>query len=273
MNSNDEYPDLLAEYDNLVSTATDISTRAAGRPVDSGRLFAASQLFTNLCGRSITLLRLLPQSRLDGARFEMWDTASIAVIVRTIMETSHAFDYLAVEEVADAERDARFRLVELHYLCEYRSILIRFGAKPEDLSAKTLEIEQLQRELTRNEYFAALPAHARRRAGTGETPFFKTNAEMASRFGFSDDTFRAVYKWISNYAHSHPFAFIRVSNDRGRGLDNPADRGYICRLIEIANGYVAGCIRGYCSLFVDLRDSIPRDRWAIIEARTGNAIV
>jgi hypothetical protein len=267
----DEYARLLAEYDDLASTATDISTRSAGRKVDSARVFAASQLFTNLCGRFITLLRLLPKSRLHGDRFEMWDTTSIAAVVRTIIEAAHAFDYLAVEDVPAAERDARFRLVELHYIAEYCRILDNLGSDPEEYSTETIEIEKLKGELSTNEYFMTLTEKVREKLLEGEKPFFKTNAEMAAHFGFCGGHFRALYKWLSNYAHSHPFAFVGISENRGRGLDNPTDRAYICHLLDLCNTYVAGCIRGYCAVFTDLRDKIPAHRWALVEARGATA--
>src|SRR6266540_1394516 len=194
----DEYQRLLTEYDDLVSTATDISTRSTGRRVDSARVFAASQLFTNLCCRLISLLRLLPQSRLHGEGFEMWDTTSIAAIVRTVVEAAHAFDYLAVEEVADDERMARFRQVELHYLSELCAILTRLDADPQEYSSEAAEIEKLRQELEANAYFATFSWKTRKKLLEGEKPFFKTNAEMAARFGFSGEDFRAVYKFMSN---------------------------------------------------------------------------
>ncbi len=234
-------------------------------------MFAASQLFTNLCVRFISLMRLLPQSRLHGDRLETWDTTSIAAVVRTIVEAAHALDYLAVEEVTDNERAARFALVELHYLAEYCRILRGLDCASENYAMEATEIERLKKELTDNAYFKSLSEKLRARLLEGESPFFKTNAEIAVHFELEGDEFRALYKWLSNYAHTHPFAFVGISQNRGRGLENPADRGYVCLLLYLCNTYVAGCIRGYCVIFPDVRDKIPHERWALVEARGASA--
>lgn len=114
-----EYKLLLEEYDELATTATDISTRSADRVGESPCGLAASQLFTNLGLRFISLMRFLPQSRLHDARFETWDTESIAALVGTIVEAAHAFDYLVVDEHFGCRAD-KFRSIN-KWLSNYGS--------------------------------------------------------------------------------------------------------------------------------------------------------
>jgi hypothetical protein len=262
-----DYEELLAEFDELAAIATDFSERAAGRYTESSRLFAGSQLFTNLCGRIIALMRLLPKSRLHTTFFETWDTTSIATLVRAIVEAAHAFHYLAVEEIPEDERRARFILVELHYQAEYCRILAGLGCNADEYAAESELVGALKTKLQESTYFQTLPAKRQKNVLRAEGPYFRNNAMIAEYFGFDCDQFRALYKWLSNYAHNHPFSYIRVSEKRGRGLDNPTDRGYARDLLDLANDYVAGCLRGYCVLFPDLRDTVSGVKWARIESR------
>lgn len=131
-----EYETLLDEYDRLASSATAISFHSSGIKTNSRRVFVASQLFTGICGRLISLFRLLPHSRLHGTSLVSWDTSSIASIARSVVEACHVYYYLAIDNVEAVEIEARFDLVELHYLTDYCAILTGFGEN-EDGYAKS----------------------------------------------------------------------------------------------------------------------------------------
>jgi len=79
--------------------------------------------------------------------------------------------------------------------------------------------------------------------------------ELLEELGWDQKRFRAIYDLLSQHAHILPMSFYRMeANGRGTGLENEADRGYICLMLQICTGVLNDCTDRIVLAFPDVAD-------------------
>ena len=106
----DDYTKKIDALDNVVHDCINVSQKFAGIPSPTLSHFYASVLFTLLCSRSVSLLILAPYSSWSEKFIEHWDYASIAGMVRSILEIRLTFFYLCIEKCSDEEWNCRLNI-------------------------------------------------------------------------------------------------------------------------------------------------------------------
>lgn len=101
-------------FDNVVRECMYVSRGYSGISSPTSRHFYASVLFTALITRGVSLAQLMPFTPWAEKRIEHWDYASVAGIVRTMLELRVAFYYLCVDGCTDEEWNCRWNLFNLH---------------------------------------------------------------------------------------------------------------------------------------------------------------
>jgi hypothetical protein len=87
----EHYIERIKALDNVILECIYISKQYEGIPSPTSKHFYASILFTMLCTRGVSLLILAPHSTWAQKVIEHWDYASLAGMVRSILEIRLAF--------------------------------------------------------------------------------------------------------------------------------------------------------------------------------------
>ena len=148
-----DYIERVDVLDNFVRKCMYISKGYAGIKASTSRHYYASVAFHYLVTKGVSLAILMPHTPwAKKKRIEHWDYASVAGIVRTMLEIRIAFFYLCVDSCTEHEWQVRWNLFNLHDCVTRISLFNAIGdlAQQEALSAQA---EELKCRLRSNEYF------------------------------------------------------------------------------------------------------------------------
>lgn len=243
----ESYRESLDVLDNVVRECMYVSKGYAGIPAPTGRHFYASVLFTVLITRGISLLTLAPHTPWADKKIEHWDYASLAGIVRTMIELRIAFYYLCAEKCSDDEWDCRWNLFNLHD-CVSRIRMFDALGDTEEVEGFKVQADELRGRLTSNPFFNALDAKRHKKLLHGQTAYLFSLEEIAEKAGIAANQFRWLYVLFSSHVHSLPMSFYRLGGDnpeRGRGLPSPVEDSYSSLCLSLAS-----------TLFVSTRDEL-----------------
>jgi hypothetical protein len=233
----ESYRESLNVLDNVVRECMYVSKSYAGIPAPTGRHFYASVLFTVLITRGISLLTLAPHTPWADKKIEHWDYASLAGIVRTMIELRVAFYYLCAENCSDDEWNCRWNLFNLHD-CVSRIRMFDALGDTEQVEAFEVQADELRGRLKSNPFFNALDAKRHKKLLHGQTAYLFSLEEIADKAGIAVNQFRWLYVLFSSHVHGLPMSFYRLGGDnteRGRGLPSPVEDGYSSLCLSLAS--------------------------------------
>ncbi|MEP7287958.1 MAG: DUF5677 domain-containing protein [Chloroflexota bacterium] len=137
-----------------------------------------------------------------------WDSTSMHVLIRALVETAAQLNYLFLEQVNDDEREYRICYFKL------RGLLVRQGIaakEPENQAKQQAErdiIENLKMRIVQTNRFKELNSKEQQRLLDGENSkrFEPSKTQLIKSFfsdtGASPDAIGAIYGFLSDYAHS-----------------------------------------------------------------------
>ena len=231
-----------------------ISIAASGRRANSQRAYA-SALFTRLCGFANTLELMTPSIVEDRDRTDLWDFGSYAAVCRATLECCLWFFYLGVEDVGEERWRDRLNLVHLHD-CSYRTRLFRTLLNDEDeaLKYEKARVELIER-LEKGPTLAPLSVKQRQHILQGIDSRFTAQNAILQAMGADVDQFRSWYEVLSSQAHSLPFSFHRMLDDRrGDGVEREVDKAWVEGAMRFTQSYLARSASQMLSLFPDIPD-------------------
>jgi hypothetical protein len=230
------YTESLDLIDNVVRECMFISKSYARLQAPTYRHFYASVLFTVMLTRGVSLLTLAPLTPWAQKKIEHWDYASLAILVRTMIELRIAFYYLCTEACSDDEWNCRWNLLNLHD-CVSRLRIAEVKEDAAEISALKEQAEELRERLRSNNHFCALDAKRHKKLLHGQTAYLFPLEEIAEKAGIDLKTFRELYVVFSSHVHGLPMSFYRIGGDnpeQGRGLPSPIEENHSALCLTLA---------------------------------------
>lgn len=242
----ENYKERIEALDNVVRHCIEVSQRFAGIPSLTLSHFYASLLFTCLCTRGMSLAILAPHSSWSDKVVEQWDHASIAGMVRSILEIRLAFFYLCIENCSREEWECRLNIFHLHDCISRIRLFVEMPHDSQDIEGFKGQADELRARLTANIYFMNMPEKQRNKFLKGGNAYLISLEEIGQRAGVDRQTFRWLYRLLSSYVHGLPMSFYRMSSqERGRGVHS-----------DVEEGYTSLCLSFGISLLVAARDEM-----------------
>ena len=234
-----EYLVARAAFKEQVLACIQTSQQLAGIPAPTGSHFYASALFTVLCSRAVSLLKLTPTVANGDLLEEPWDYGSIFTLSRSLLEVRLAFFYLAIEQVPEEEWYCRWNLMCLHDCTGRIRLFEHINDDPQEqqhhLNGFAKQAEELRERLRTNAFFTALPEGRQRHLLRGTDSYILPLEELAARSGSSVGEFRQIYRLLSTQVHALPVSFFRMDEgNRGTGMHSEVEEGYIQTCLELA---------------------------------------
>jgi hypothetical protein len=217
----------------LCQCAVSLSLRTQGRPTYDWQLLEGSTIFARNCLTCISLLRLVPISSFyrPVEKLDAWDLASVASLVRNIIETYFVLFYV-LEQVSESENRARQCLWRFHESSE-RLKALRLGV-PSSKRIAELEKEYFHRkqQLESSSFFQTLPTKQRKNLLDGRDSKFLTRGKLAE------------------LARSHVFSNApKNPHERTKSVDKGSHRFLECKIgpIRKGMGFEPRRLRGFCN--------------------------
>jgi len=232
-----DYKERIKAFQGLLSDCINVSRKCSNILSPTGAHFYASVLFTVLCTRAVSLAILAPETAWSRKAIEHWDYASLAVLVRSLLEVRLAFFYLCVEECDPIEWECRLNLFHLHDCTARIQLFQEMNPDSNDIEGFKEQAKELKARLETNKFFCALSAPDRRRFLHGKNAYLVPLEEIAVAAGVDLHNFRWIYKFLSSHVHGLPLSFYRIGrdyDDRGRGLHSRTEDNYACLCISLS---------------------------------------
>ena len=219
-----------------LDAAIALSRQCAGYRANNWGTFYGSLLFTSLCTRSFTFLRICPETTSEK-REGFWDFSSVATIARSILEVRLTFFYLT-EACSEDERRCRLDVMNTHDCMSRIRLFTTMDEMGGDGRAQieTFEsqLKEIRIRLGSNAHFMSLPKGQRTNHLNGSKSFLYPLENIGSRCGIKEADFRLFYQLWSTQAHGFPMAFYRMAeNGRGRGVHSDQEEQYTSMCLSL----------------------------------------
>jgi hypothetical protein len=236
-----EYYERIKALDSVVNECIAVSQQFAGIKSPTGAHYYASVLFTSLCSRGVTLAIMAPYSPWAKKKIEHWDYASMAGVVRSILEVRLAFYYLCAEQVSPEEWNCRWNIFNLHDCSSRIHLFTEMPDSEENIKGFEEQAEELRQRLQANTYFKLLPEKQQKQLLHGKTAYLYPLEQIGVGAGVDLHTFRWLYKLLSSQVHGLPMSFYRNGEqNRGRGVHSESEEGFTSLCISFAVSLLVG---------------------------------
>ncbi|KQR10713.1 MULTISPECIES: hypothetical protein [Xanthomonas] len=182
--------------------------------------FYASVLFTTLCARGVSLAILAPGTSWSKKVTDHWDYASLAVLVRSLLEV----------------RECRWNIFNLHDCTARIHLFEEMDPNSADIPGFQTQAAELRDRLNSNAFFLALRASDQRKLLHGKSAYLAPLETIAAAAGVEVQQFRWLYKFLSSHVHGLPLSFYRTGqfDERGRGVHCEVEDNYSCLCVSFA---------------------------------------
>ena len=241
-----KYQENLLDTQHLANFAFRLSVDNTGLKTKSWHEIEGSILFAKICLHCRSILTLLPGSQYFHPTFNQtsWDFASIAALVRALIETYHVFYYLAVEQVSAIDREFRKLLWIFHSEHERFLMLKYINSKSENLHTVEKNSRNWKDQLSNCSYFNTLSNNEKQKWLSGKFACSVSPAEISENSGINKNYFRGVYKYLSNYAHATGFGIAQMDSMR---TERGAYFQQYATMLQYVQCYLAFSISHFCS--------------------------
>lgn len=261
----EKYDLSLQNLQNFLDFAIDVSESTADQKNIPWRFARAHQLYNRLTVTCMSIVRLLPGNKIFPASVDFWDFFSIAPLTRNFIENYFAFFYIGVDNVDPVEQELRLLIFNYHHNHEKYQIYKLFDAPVGVLEEFEINLPKDAEKIKNNRHFSTLKPFLQKEILTGKKFLYLSRTEIASRFAFSANEIKALYKFFSNHTHSSPFSFYSMSNERGRGLQNDAELQYTTMAIEVVIKYLSAAILDMTKIFPESVSALDRTKLNVIQ--------
>lgn len=255
----------LHNLQNFLDFAIDVSEATADQKNIPWRLARAHQLYNRLTVTCMSIVRSLPGNKIFPSSVDFWDFFSIAPLTRNFIENYFAFFYIGVDNVDPVEQELRLLIFNYHHNHEKYQIYKLFDAPAEILKEFEINLPKDAEKIKNNRHFSTLKPFLQKEILSGKKFLYLSRTEIASRFSFSANEIKPLYKFFSNHTHSSPFSFYSMSNERGRGLQNDAELHYTTMAIEVVLKYLSAAILDMVKIFPGSASILNKAKLAIVQ--------
>lgn len=199
--------EIKSDFLHVLRVALEAKNAAEGTKTDRCGEIADTFLLRNIL-TGLTISQALDPVSVNGLpKLIAPDFASIAVLARTIMETSLAMLNLSIQQYAKEEIDLRLMWWDWHEVNERLRVLENIRSeRPELKNLKELKAD-LGDKISKHSCFQQIPENLRKPFTKGKPPqdaLWESNREIAESSGILREHFVGQYQFLSAAAHSQP---------------------------------------------------------------------
>jgi len=236
------YNERKTVFVGVVKNANIVGNRIGRRKSDNLRV-RASWLFMRACVTAQSIVQLFDPRPSEFGDAIYLDHGSIAVLCRALIENIAVLLYIADTTISADEWSCRMHLIDLHDFVNRQQFLSGISFKSSMKSPDKLAAT-LRSRVADNAFFKTLPSKRQKRLLDGDDMFIDGRHQAMLKLGWGEDATKAVYKYLSNQAHSLAMSFHRTEHNQvyAQGSVYPkVVAGFTTELATKALGM--GCVR------------------------------
>jgi Family of unknown function (DUF5677) len=192
----------------------------------------------------------------------VWDIASLATLVRSVIDSYYVFFYLTIDECSEDEVDFRYFLWNYHAEKQRIDMLKRMKSENPIIDQILKNIENLKSNLLSNKFYNSLGTDTKKKIRKGKIGILLTNTELSKRAGIDPDYYKSTFNYLSAYVHGFPFASTQLAAFRA-GSEESLE--LIKVIIDYCTGYISVAIRDFIKLLPEQSDKIDKKTKFLVE--------
>jgi hypothetical protein len=199
--------ELKSDFLHVLRIAIEAKNAAEGTKTDYRGEIADTLLLRNILTGMTICQALQPASTGEFPKLIAPDFASIAVLARTILETSLTMFSLSIQEYAKEETELRLMWWGWHEVNERLRALEIIRSKRPELKTLRERKADLAKKISSHVCFKKIPEELRKPFTKGKPPrdaLWESNREIAESSGILREHFEGQYQFLSAAAHSQP---------------------------------------------------------------------
>ncbi|CAM2158271.1 HEPN AbiU2-like domain-containing protein (plasmid) [Pararobbsia alpina] len=253
----ENYKEILAEYDALLSHAMLCCNRLTGRAIDGQHLAYVDTIFTKLICHGISLRRLSPT--LDaGVPQELWDLPSACAVGRSLIEAYDALAYIGAPQISRSEREFRILLWDAHDQVRRLTMLEKIGSVDGGVNEIRQKAASLSEAIKSHNCFTNAPKDWQRRVANGDPfrPIYLTQKELNAAHGVDHDFYVTAEMFLSQYIHTFPFSIHQLMHAKA---GEPGAIQLASMPLRYAIPFIVKAIDNMNAIWPDAQDAVSAD--------------
>ncbi|WP_422847258.1 DUF5677 domain-containing protein [Acidovorax sp. M14] len=230
------YREALDKFERLVLIAVSFSDSSGGIHTTTLGI-ESTKIYTRITLSAMSINALLPRNKINNTG--LWDFPSVATLTRALIETCHRHLYLSQPGLSEDESAFRMDLYFYHMNSEKYRLYKEFGANQEILNSFEENLPRAKSKIIGSTTYSKLAKVKADKIKRGHSDMYLTDDEVAEHFSLIGGHFKPIYRLLSNHSHGSPFATYSQSNERGRGVENEAEKSYLILMLELLNQYLS----------------------------------
>jgi hypothetical protein len=193
-------------FEGIMMFLSLISSKITGRPMSLSHSLASGML-GKICITAMSTQALYRGH--EDKRLPFLDHSSVAVLCRTIIETSIMYWYL-MEEVSEEEWEFRVHVMKIHDTASRVRLFKRMNA--DVANNQRAALQALRDRLAAMQLFQKRSAQQQQKMLGGELIYVNGMRSVVESMNFDEEYFDSVYNYLSAYVHSTPLSYFRDSD-------------------------------------------------------------
>ncbi|SRR5216684_3071037 len=190
-------------FEKIMMFLSIISSKVVGLPMSAGHSLGTA-IIDRICVTAMSVQDLFRGH--EAGRLPFMDHSSIAILSRTIIDSSTMYFYLT-EDVSGEEWTFRFKVMQIHDVAS-RLRLFK-GLISEEADKQRATLKTLRDELKEMPPFKHRREEERAKLQSGQQLYVNGMRSILESMNFDERYFDGVYNYLSAHAHSMPLSYFR----------------------------------------------------------------
>jgi len=202
--------DIISDFELIVKMLHEMSYKFENvtAPI---RKAISTHFLAHIGDSCVSILKLLPYNELSATNDKEFAIFFNLSLFRNVIEATNNLYYYSLEEIT--EEESNFRLLLFYYHNELETLnmaeLLSFETTIKEIDVK--QIEEKKYEILKDPIYLSLDKNLKKLIIDGKRYSHLTQTEIAKRRGIDFKYFRGLYKLLSGYTHSLPFAMDSIA--------------------------------------------------------------
>jgi len=190
-------------FEGVMMFLSIISSKIVGLPMSAGHSLGTA-ILGKICVTAMSIQDLFRGH--EAGRLPFMDHSSIAVLSRTIIDSSIMYWYLT-EEVSEEEWDFRYKVMQIHDIAA--RVRLFKGLISEEADEQRARLKSLRDELKEMPLFRKRREEEPDKLRGGQQLYVNGMRSVLASMNYDERYYDGVYNYLSAYVHSMPLSYFR----------------------------------------------------------------
>lgn len=183
----------------------------------------------------------------------VFDFPTAYVIIRAMFEAYINMYFLLLDPISDEELEFRLDRWDKHALTERQRMGRVLRLKNPRLAEEAIQIKDLESRILNSQYFAKLPRNVQQSIRNSHKWTSTNVLERADKACIHRSQSEFLYKYLSNYSHSEPYALMQLHD-----VNSIDDARFFCDYAaRFGEMFLSLTLNGFARLNAKAREMVP----------------